>query len=69
MSEKFELVSRGNFGKLLLRLQDEQYSERRVETVNIEDNKHCHKVMLDFSLSFFPNHLGLFFEQQKIKDR
>ena len=48
MSENFELVSRGSFGNLLLRLQDEQYSERSVEKVNIEDNKHCHKVMLVF---------------------
>jgi len=49
MRENFELVSGGNFEKLLSRLQDEQYSERKVEKVNIEDNKHCHKVMLDFS--------------------
>jgi len=34
---------------LILRLKDEQYfSERRVDKVNIEDNKHCSEEQLEF---------------------
>ena len=35
------------FGNLILRLQDEEFSERKVEKGNIEDNKHRHEVQLD----------------------
>jgi len=40
------------FGNLTLRLQDEQFSERRVEKGNIEDNKHRNEVQLDAPVSW-----------------
>ena len=39
------------FGNLISRLQEEQFSERRVEKVNIEDNKNRHEVQLDAPVS------------------
>ena len=40
------------FGNLLSRLEEDKFSESRVERVNIEDNiKHRHEVQLDAPVS------------------
>ena len=46
------------FGNAILRLQEEQFSERRVEKLSIEDNKHHHEVQLDDPVGLCLENLG-----------